>query len=466
MTTALAAVALTGAQGCSLVSLDGLSGDGGGAAVAGPSTSSGGQGGGPAGIGGGGGGLPAGTAGSAGGGGGGDGGSGGAPPAIPCGGPGALGADFDDASAGLALWVIEGDGDVRIETGAAVLRPPEDGSEGNVVLRSAASYDLRGDALAARFLEVLDPGVTDASSSMSLVTPSGDYVALRLLDGELSLVTWIDDAYVTHALADHVAGMEHWRLRHAPPDLVAETSLDGDAWTELGSIPLDDLFDLALVRPWFDARVPEGAGDAGAVRIEAVEGLFPGAAHCPASSLVDAFDDGQRSSEWGAGSDPRCGPDEAMGELRFPFQPDSSWYCNYGSRRRFDLRGDGVVIRMTSQSSAVTAEGYLHVEDTRSEGAIITATGETIAAMQRVPERAILRSEPYVAADEPWWRLRDDGGIVRYELSADGQTWRELGAAPAWFDTSAVQIVVAGGTWDMPADPGLVAFDDLNLPPP
>jgi hypothetical protein len=482
----LALLACAGlAGGCSLLSLDvldsgsggggpssvasGAAGAGGGDAITGTtaqtstgegaSTSTGTSGGGPGG-GGGEGGAATGTGGAGGGSGGG----------VPCGGPSLLADEFDDDEVTWPYWSDDDDdADIDIDAGVLSLSPKPDGTNPWVSFFSRYRYDLRGDAFSARVLSVLDPSLDTASSSMLVLDgTSDDYVAIRAAEGNIQVVTWLSDDFTTRVEEpfDPIA-QRNWRLRHEGTSVVAETSPDGGPWTTLDTIDASLLFDLGQIQVALLARLEESTTDPGSFSIDAIAGLAADATYCPPSAFTDDFEDGVRSPEWDrAVAHPECGPVED-GDLRFPFEAGTSEYCSYRTSHLFDLRGEGVMVRVIARPTAgATAEGYLQVRDRADSGALIIAGGTQITAQKQEEGNGIaLRSEPWDHEVEPWWRIRDDDGMIRFEVSEDTLEWRQVTEAAVWFDSSAVEVGLVGGTWNDPADPGVVGFDDYNLPP-
>jgi regulation of enolase protein 1 (concanavalin A-like superfamily) len=75
-------------------------------------------------------------------------------------------------------------------------------------------------------------------------------------------------------------------------------------------------------------------------------------------------------------------------------------------------------------------------------------------------------SLPYNATQHRWWRIREQGGSMYWETSADGTSWNtnlQL-AAPIAVTALDVEIGIECGT-PCPTAPS-AAFDNYNLPPP
>ena len=70
----------------------------------------------------------------------------------------------------------------------------------------------------------------------------------------------------------------------------------------------------------------------------------------------------------------------------------------------------------------------------------------------------------YDAAKDVWWRLRESGGTLFFETSADGATWTMKGqtADPPGLD--AVQVTIGAGAYRATSMPGTAEFRCYNLP--
>jgi hypothetical protein len=72
----------------------------------------------------------------------------------------------------------------------------------------------------------------------------------------------------------------------------------------------------------------------------------------------------------------------------------------------------------------------------------------------------------YDPARHAWWQVLSDGGVLHFQVSADGVSWEDFDTGEADFALDSVLFEVgiavdsAGG-----ADRGTFVLDDLDLPP-
>jgi hypothetical protein len=74
-------------------------------------------------------------------------------------------------------------------------------------------------------------------------------------------------------------------------------------------------------------------------------------------------------------------------------------------------------------------------------------------------------SVDYDAAMHAWWRIREDGGTIYFEVSGDGVTYDALASTPAPFSVSALELSLIAGTHPSSITQEQARFDRFNLPP-
>lgn len=70
---------------------------------------------------------------------------------------------------------------------------------------------------------------------------------------------------------------------------------------------------------------------------------------------------------------------------------------------------------------------------------------------------------PYNASAHRFLRQREQGGMIIGEVSADGQTWTQLGSVASPFDPRFTQVALVGGTYGSEPSPGIVEFEGINI---
>lgn len=62
-----------------------------------------------------------------------------------------------------------------------------------------------------------------------------------------------------------------------------------------------------------------------------------------------------------------------------------------------------------------------------------------------------------------WWRLREQGGTLYWDTSADGITWTNRRSAASTFALTSLRVKLSAGTWQNIATPGQAIFDNVNI---
>ena len=71
----------------------------------------------------------------------------------------------------------------------------------------------------------------------------------------------------------------------------------------------------------------------------------------------------------------------------------------------------------------------------------------------------------YDNATHRWWRVRESGGSVFWDYSADGISWTNQWSTTPTIATTAMYPTLTAGIFGTDASPGTAIFDNVNLPP-
>jgi hypothetical protein len=177
--------------------------------------------------------------------------------------------------------------------------------------------------------------------------------------------------------------------------------------------------------------------------------------------LVDGFDDGATGPQWVSTAAAGVALVETGGHLAIALGAGTAVVeGRYISKNAYDLRSSAVAVTVLR-----TAGGYsgLEVRDPEGRGAAIGVDGGALVALALDSgldaERAQVGYDP---ARHRHWRLREAGGVLHWETSADRATWSLLHAEPLPMSGALAQghLVARGQT----AAGGETWFDDVNLP--
>jgi hypothetical protein len=149
------------------------------------------------------------------------------------------------------------------------------------------------------------------------------------------------------------------------------------------------------------------------------------------------------------------------GELRIALDASASTaYGGLYSTSTFDFRNATLIVRLVDPPDRVSEEAYLGIQNAALEFIGINLTSPTLYFGRRGSF-----SNEYWTDTDRWWRVHDDGVVVRIAVSPDGIAWRELAyvSRPTWIATA--EIDVGAGIEGLIGVADQVAFDDLNRPP-
>jgi len=162
---------------------------------------------------------------------------------------------------------------------------------------------------------------------------------------------------------------------------------------------------------------------------------------------------------------------EVGGELVFDMNLDpAGTFGKVQTMASYDLTACRAVVRVTGVPDPL---GYAALvlylaSDNTSYLEIIESDAELTFKYWLTGNSHVLATIPYDAALHAWWRLRESGGAVYWETSADGKVFTSHATLmPPPFPVTELQLSLttgAGASMTPPAGGG--HFDDLNLPPP
>lgn len=171
-----------------------------------------------------------------------------------------------------------------------------------------------------------------------------------------------------------------------------------------------------------------------------------GSAPYPLAQLADDFDDDVPAPMWTLGG----GATETGGRMRLPLTAGVT--SNYRSAREWKLTGSSLTAKFAAApnvggGSSVSVSMYIHsnTSGTRMRW-YYSATANELRALNEVGgSDSSPTSLTYSPIDHAWLRIRESGGTVYFETSADGFGWttRRALARPAWVASDTLQVEFA-----------------------
>jgi hypothetical protein len=252
-----------------------------------------------------------------------------------------------------------------------------------------------------------------------------------------------------------------WRFRDDGSTIHFEVSGDGASFTEMTTYPSANVrLDVAVLN--LGAYGDVDAVGHFTVGSATATGMTPS---CPASSYSNDFQDGMPDLEFSWGyRDGTCDFQEVDGVLRF-FAPSTCQDegTSAGSLAAFDLSDSSASIEVVTPNSDVFA--WFRLGDDRANNVyawhINHGTAEAAYAVD--DQEYVPVTLPYDHSAMRFLRIREEGGVVYWDTSADGAAWQARAQADVFFDISTLRIttgVYANSTHSVDST---VEFDNLNI---
>ncbi len=290
------------------------------------------------------------------------------------------------------------------------------------------------------------------------------YLHIEQATGTLSAIVEVDGMIAVTAQIAYVAATHvYWAISERAGRIYFETSSDGVAFTPFYELAAP--FDVSLVAP----TMYTGTNSAIPAPGQAVFSSFNGGSAtsqsaCPATDLVDTFDDGAIGHLWeNSFADPCCQDTEPDGHLEL-FDNGQSGFVARRSSAAYDLRNSSIEVMTTGPDSNTTFTGYLEAiadADNYVE-LLVRATG-----YQTVRDVATNKASNTQAREttDKYIRIRETNGTVFYEASADKITWRVLDSVADPIDLSNLSIGLEGGRSGGAVQTfNTIELDDFNVP--
>jgi hypothetical protein len=176
-----------------------------------------------------------------------------------------------------------------------------------------------------------------------------------------------------------------------------------------------------------------------------------------AHTLTDNFNDNSTdTSKWGA-----YGPIQEVNQ-RLEIRParNLAQYGGYRSVAPYDLTDSFVHVEVVPGQATATE---LKAEGSGDNSVFFNVGGGLLSLGVRVAGTGgIFKSVPYDPESHRWWRLRESGGRLHWEVSADGQDWATLASKPTPISITSVSFFIQAGTDVAVAYPGLALFESFN----
>lgn len=157
------------------------------------------------------------------------------------------------------------------------------------------------------------------------------------------------------------------------------------------------------------------------------------------------------------------------GTLTVTDTANSTAYSGIKSNTLYDLTGSYLLAHCTNGGNqyASTQAMIMTTLDASNSLALIINNGNLIAQSQVAGSYVTQGSITWVGATMSWLRIRESGGTLFWDYSADGISWSNLAslAKPGTWDITVVQAVVQEGAYTTSDPQAASQWQSVNLPP-
>jgi hypothetical protein len=234
-----------------------------------------------------------------------------------------------------------------------------------------------------------------------------------------------DEEFSIGSISYDPAQHRWWQLREQDGTVYWETSPDATSWTT--HITMASALTTKMVFPGVSTWLSDAEETSWTLQVDNFNGgVDNGIRWCPASTLVDDFDDGVMGPEWYFWESPEgyCTMHEQDGQLSFAFAGGINSQCGYYSAFPYDLSDSTFVIQ--APSTDVGAMKIYHAVYSRKSDdymEIMQGYGQ-LAGFKGVQGSWARTFEiPFDPVQHRWWRLRGQDGVAYWETSPDGKAW-------------------------------------------
>lgn len=182
------------------------------------------------------------------------------------------------------------------------------------------------------------------------------------------------------------------------------------------------------------------------------------------NELATSFDGTAASYAWMPVMDPGVTLTESANHLVIQLPDSTIASGGYNSVCAYDLRGQRVWVTIATTPRAGTmTDMYLGV-GTPSKALGVNITQGSVDAYTLIGNYTALASVPYNASQHKIFQIREAGGQVFWEVSADGTTFTTLHSGAPPFAVSSVNVFIFADAYAQVTLPGQAEFANFGLP--
>lgn len=187
---------------------------------------------------------------------------------------------------------------------------------------------------------------------------------------------------------------------------------------------------------------------------------------CGEPTLVtDNFGDTMALPTFTVAKDPDGTASAAMDGSQAVFDLGVSGFATLLSYRAFNFEGASAFIELTEVPDPATSARFFFIAQYDDETSFqFRLEDGVLYAEYDLPteDKTVVDMADYDPVAHRWWRLREEGGVLFWEVSADNDNWDQLGQTPVRVPLRYLRILFHASIEDLGEDGGEVHLDNFN----
>lgn len=336
------------------------------------------------------------------------------------------------------------------------------GEQGYLTVSSEWFYDLRDDQFTIELGDSLDTTAgneyeielesTRAGHALAFVRRGADLMFVHTTDAIRSELDRIPYDPVEHRFLRiaHLGGVTTWQTgatRTGEFEVRATaTTLDWVDWMRV------HLF------------ATRGSDTEFGISIESVGGVTSIGSACPIAQLADDFDGATLGSTWARSVAYGGTLEQANGSITMRMGTTAYNNISLSPATLYDLRGGSLTVEVPQMLDVSSTQEFVIQVNGIDRVSVVTLEQVTNKLVARMTDDALVASADYSPTDHRWLRIREGGGTVFFEVSADGTTFNPFGQASGvtGFEHASIGAFALGAPI---ATASAVQIDNVNIAP-
>jgi hypothetical protein len=140
------------------------------------------------------------------------------------------------------------------------------------------------------------------------------------------------------------------------------------------------------------------------------------------------------------------------------------------STSTYDFTGSYAAVKVAAVAAGTTGtfstDTYLYVGIDSTHAVLFVHENGTLYFEKYDAGSTQVATVAYSPTTHLWWKLRESGGTIYADTSADGVNWSNLGSTTVSWSVTAVKALLEAGAWETSSDaPSAAHYQNFNVAP-